>query len=127
MSKSSPRSLMFGPFPTRSAIVVDDDLVDRRLLVRVLNRGHGVTSILTASNLAQARRQVRDSRADLLVLDNALPDGNGIDFAVELAARPRSPLIIIVSDWPTPLMHEKAKMAGVRGIIAKADFFGVRS
>jgi len=63
----------------------------------------------------------------LILLDNNLPDGVGAEFALELAGNPQhaSIPVIMVSDWPTPFMWEKAASAGVLYVVNKAEF-GVR-
>jgi|TARA_B110000879_G_C11119431_1_gene491096 hypothetical protein len=56
-----------------------------------------------------------------------MPDGLGAEFAPELASDPALSNIpvIMVSDWPTPFMWEKAASAGVLFVVNKAEF-GVR-
>src|SRR4051794_12047215 len=63
-------------------LVVDDDKELRDLLVRALARdGHVVRA---CADVSTARRTVVEDRPDLVVLDLALPDGNGIDLCREL-------------------------------------------
>jgi two-component system OmpR family response regulator len=65
-------------------LVVDDDAEVRRLLVRALERdGHAVTARTTA----RAALTALGARSfDVVVLDLALPDGNGVDVCQELRA-----------------------------------------
>lgn len=42
--------------------------------------------VLTARNIAEARKHISSTRPDITVLDIMLPDGNGIDFLSELQA-----------------------------------------
>jgi hypothetical protein len=59
-----------------------------------------------------------------VLLDNALPDGVGVNFALEIAADPRlrSTRVALVTDWPTPFMLDKARMARVRAVMNKSEF-----
>lgn len=63
-------------------LVVDDHGEVRRLLQTALGRdGHVVRA---AANLAGARAILAESEVDLVVLDLALPDGEGLDLCREL-------------------------------------------
>jgi CheY-like chemotaxis protein len=58
------------------------------------------------------------------LLDNNLPDGLGANFALELAEDPKLAQIpvILVSDWPSPFMWEKAQSAGLAYVLSKTEF-----
>jgi DNA-binding response OmpR family regulator len=63
-------------------LVVDDDVEVQELLVRALERdGHVVMAVATAT---AARAALREAGADVVVLDLALPDGNGVELCREL-------------------------------------------
>jgi DNA-binding response OmpR family regulator len=83
--------------------------------------------IEVAATLNSARRALASGKVSLILLDNNLPDGIGAEFAIELAADAKlaSIPVIMVSDWPTPFMWEKAASAGVLYVVNKAEF-GVR-
>ena len=67
----------------------------------------------------------RTARPDItaLVLDNSLPDGRGVDFALEQARGPAFARLskIMVTDLPSPFMWEKARAAGITEVVIKAD------
>jgi len=76
-----------------TVLVVDDEPAIRESLAYALGRdGFGV---LEAGSLREARDQVE--RADLVVLDLMLPDGNGIELLTWLRAQSRLPVIILSS------------------------------
>lgn len=83
--------------------------------------------VKVAATLQSARLALDAGEVSLILLDNNLPDGVGAEFALELAANPKHSRIpvILVSDWPTPFMWEKAASAGVLYVVNKAEF-GVR-
>ena len=74
-------------------LVVDDEPAIRESLAFALRRD-GFT-ILEAANLKEAAAQA--DKADLLILDLVLPDGNGLDFLRRLRARTDVPVIVLTS------------------------------
>jgi two-component system, OmpR family, phosphate regulon response regulator OmpR len=79
-------------------LLIDDD---SRLSAMVGDylRGHGF-EIDVAPNLADGRRRLKTEAPDALVLDLMLPDGDGLDFARELRAEPRTkrlPLLMLTA------------------------------
>jgi DNA-binding response OmpR family regulator len=63
----------------------------REMLAR---RGYAV---LTAATLTEAREQVAGAPPDIILLDNNLPDGTGIDFLRELRKTSKIPVIMVTS------------------------------
>lgn len=94
------------------------------MMSRVMARAPGKMRVVLAGTLASARAALASGEVELILLDNNLPDGVGANFALELASDPRhrrTP-VIMVSDWPTPFMWEKAASAGVIYVVNKAEF-----
>lgn len=71
-----------------SALVVEDDDVDRERLVRMLRRCPRKIRIAQASSQAEALRLIREpeSRFDIVFLDFALQDGDGRDLVPAIRA-----------------------------------------
>ena len=75
-------------------LLVDDDPFTRSLIDDLL-RGHAV-ELSVAVNLAQARQAFRETDFNLVILDQRLPDGNGLDFFAEMRReRPRQTALLI--------------------------------
>ena len=75
-------------------LLVDDDPFTRRLF-ESLFRG-GSVELVTATNVAEARRAFDLGDFNLAILDQRLPDGNGLDlFADMRRLRPRQTAIMI--------------------------------
>jgi DNA-binding NtrC family response regulator len=75
-------------------LLVDDDSFTRRLFENLL-RG-GSIDLVTASNVAQARDAFDLSDFNLVILDQRLPDGNGLDLFAEMRKlRPRQTALMI--------------------------------
>ncbi|KEJ91043.1 response regulator [Sulfitobacter donghicola] len=105
-------------------LIVEDNTVDQLMMARVVARSQKSMRIQIAPSLQAARGALSSGAVRLILLDNDLPDGVGADFAIELASYPqlkRTP-IVMVSDWPTPFMWEKAAVAGVNYVVSKSDF-----
>lgn len=95
-------------------LVVDDDPEVRDLLVRALKRDrHDVVAV---ASVAAARASLQQGGIDLVVLDLALPDGNGVDLCRELSHMPH----------PVPVLMLTARSEvreRVRALDAGADDF----
>ncbi|MGB7241338.1 MAG: response regulator [Sulfitobacter sp.] len=107
-----------------NCLIIEDSTFDQQMMTRVMTRSFGNVHVDVASTLADARAQLADNTISLILLDNNLPDGFGADFAMELANDPelsRIP-VIMVSDWPSPFMWEKAQAAGVLFVVSKSEF-----
>lgn len=109
---------------TNCCLIVEDSDFDCERLTRVLHKVNIAFEILIAPTLKQARRTLAGRQIELILLDNNLPDGLGANFAIELAQDPNLAEIpiIMVSDWPSPFMWEKAASAGVAYVLNKSEF-----
>lgn len=107
-----------------TCLIIEDSAFDREKLSRIMRSYRNKIHIKTATTLKSARAALNDLRADLILLDNNLPDGLGANFALELAndARLADIPVIMVSDWPSLFMWEKAARAGVHYVLSKAEF-----
>lgn len=114
------------PKPSGRCLIVEDSEFDRERLTRIINRSRNPMLVEFASTLKSARRALAENTISLILLDNNLPDGVGADFALELSDDPRLSNIpvIMVSDWPSPFMWEKAATAGVAYVLSKTEFDG---
>ena len=103
-------------------LLIDDTKLGRTRLTSVLDLSCS-HELVTVSTLVQARQALGRARFDLILVDNGAPDGAGTDFALELQAHPlyRSIPLILISDWSTPFMHDKAAQARVRLVLKRED------
>lgn len=109
---------------SRTCLIVEDSTFDQRMMVRVLARTERKIGAHIVDTLDDARRVLAHQPVELILLDNNLPDGKGANFALELSKHEdwQDIPVIIVSDWPSPFMFQKAKLAGVACVINKSDF-----
>lgn len=110
--------------PVTHCLMIEDNSFDQEKIKRVLARSSLAVEMETVTTLAQARQILARGGVDMILLDNNLPDGLGADFALELARNEETSAIpiVMVSDWPSPFMWDKAHMAGVLHVVNKTDF-----
>jgi DNA-binding NtrC family response regulator len=88
--------------PDEQILVVDDDVMARDLLVRFLSlRGYHVR---TARDGREALRLIGESAPDLLILDLAMPEMNGVEVLRTLTARDYAGRTIILGGHQNDLL-----------------------
>ncbi|MGC3937843.1 response regulator [Roseobacter sp. EG26] len=109
---------------TRTCLIVEDSTFDQERIKRILDKSFKGVFVAVAATIEDARQHMSQYQTSFILLDNNLPDGTGANFAVELAQDPNFAKIpiVIVSDWPTPFMFDKAQSAGVIHVVNKSDF-----
>ncbi|MEP1767061.1 MAG: response regulator [Sulfitobacter sp.] len=112
------------PSQEATCLIVEDSRFDQQMMTRVVSRSRKNMRVEVADTLHSARRVLANGPISLILLDNHLPDGIGANFALELASDPKHAAtpVIMVSDWPTPFMWEKAASAGVHYVVNKGEF-----
>jgi CheY-like chemotaxis protein len=103
-----------------SVLVIDDDAIFRELAVCMLE-GMGLLVVGEADTIEAAGVAARKLRPQAALVDVALPDGSGVDLAVELAALPWAPRIVLTSNDPGAVTEAVARSAGATAFIAKQD------
>lgn len=90
--------------PSRSALVVDDNFYNRDLCRLALEHvGYAVTE---AENGALAVTQLEKARYDLLILDLAMPELNGVEVLREIKNRYTPMSIIVMTANPHMVIDE---------------------
>ncbi|MEM6303708.1 MAG: response regulator [Pseudomonadota bacterium] len=117
VSQISPRNLAH-------CLIIEDSAFDSQKMSRVVDKVVKGCPVRVATSLREARKMLSEAAPAFILLDNNLPDGKGADFARELAANARLAHIpvVLISDWPSPFMWEKAASAGVLHVVDKSDF-----
>lgn len=114
--------VMTKPIPHR-ALVVDDEPSMIQLLTRLLE--HAGWVVVTATRWADAKVIIEDRTTplDLLLIDQKLPDGNGMDLIPLAQARNHAPDIVVITAYQDPELLLQAIRAGVLDFLHKP--FGV--
>ena len=102
----------------RPHVLFADDNSDIRELVQIQLRAAGFC-VSTTDNATDVLRLVATERFDVLVLDQWMPDGMGIDVCRQIREFDRSTPILICSGAVTPADEESAMQAGAQGFLRK--------
>lgn len=78
-------------------LVVEDSMVFRELLVRILDKDPGIQVVGTAKDPFEARDAILQYRPDVMTLDVELPRMNGIEFLRKLMPQYPLPVVVISS------------------------------
>lgn len=105
-----------------TCLVVDDDKFSRTFIKTALYQ-IGVKSAKEASNAKEAIEQLNNFKVDLILLDQQMPEINGIDFVKNLKTKTREgldqiPVIMITVDTKEKTVLD-AKSLGIKEYIVK--------
>ena len=105
-------------------LVVEDDLANRVLLGRLLERGGH--RVVTADDGRAALEMAGQGVADVVLLDLGLPDIDGLDVCRRLRADPATAAlpVILVTGRDGAAESAEGTAAGADGTIAKPYEFG---
>ncbi|GAA1476293.1 response regulator transcription factor [Nocardioides aestuarii] len=109
--------------PTR-VLLVDDHAVLAESLSLLLGSQSDLEVVGTARTLADARRLVETSRPDVVLLDVALPDGDGIAEIPALLERHPGARVVVLTGTTSDRVLVGAVEAGAAGFLSKSG--GVR-
>lgn len=101
------------------ALIVDDNEVNRKLLVYVLEDGG--FEVRTAGNAAEALQVLATERPHVVLMDLQLPGTSGLDLTRRLKADPqmRDIVVIAVTSYAMKGDEQKARAAGCDGYLTK--------
>ena len=103
---------------TTRVLLVEDHALFRQALSLLLYR-HPHMEVMQAGSLAEARLLL--GGADVVALDNYLPDGAGTDLIVEVRTNNPEASVLILSDVPDSANRRSALAAGADGVVSKAE------
>lgn len=103
--------------PTLRILLVDDHPLLRKGLAELLLQEFPGCEIVQAASLGAATAQL-ESRWSLMILDQNLPDGRGVEFLGGLEPKP---VTLMLSMYDDGAMARMAKAAGAAGYVSKGD------
>jgi two-component system, OmpR family, response regulator len=103
------------------ALIIDDDEDLCRLLVSVLARNNIHAS--TAHTLKDAEHCLKEVRPRLVLLDNNLPDGLGIDFIKKIREFDRTIKVIMITGSTAENLQDRAEVEGIDLFVPKPFSF----
>ena len=103
--------------------IVDDSILIRRCLVRLVDKLENVTEVVEATNVPEAIRTMKEFMPDIVILDIRMPGGSGFDVLRELRKRPDHVLVIILTKYSTDVFRDEANREGADYFFDKSDEF----
>jgi DNA-binding response OmpR family regulator len=83
---------------TKTILIVEDQTISAHMLFNICEKDY---RIIFARSIADAKELLSKNEVDLILLDNQLPDGLGLDFCKELKTYHyvrHIPIIIVTAD-----------------------------
>jgi DNA-binding NtrC family response regulator len=112
------RNLIEMPSSPRGSVLIIDDEVGIRESLQTLLELEGY-DVETAANGEQGIARLGDRPVDLVLLDLALPDRNGIDVLAEIRAHAPQLSVIMITAYGTVENAVKAMQAGAANFVQK--------
>ena len=101
-------------------LIADDDASIRRLLRRLIETHGGWTVCADARDGHEAVDKTEELKPDVVVLDLAMPDMNGLQAAREISRNnPALPLLLFTVQQVSKELSQQALSAGCRGALSK--------
>lgn len=114
--RSPERSV--APLSTKVGVLVADDNISvRQALREVLDAQPDLTVVGVASDGADALRQARERRPDVVILDNDMPQRSGLD--VLKAIKDESPETVVLMFTLDDSISERARERGAANVLTK--------
>lgn len=98
-------------------LVIDDEVDICYFLTKNLKKQHYLSSYV--NNLKDAKLAVENENPSILLLDNHLPDGFGVDFAKEVKQAHPKIKIVMITAHDTTADRVTAKNSGIDYFIQK--------
>ncbi|QHQ34855.1 response regulator [Algicella marina] len=111
------------PLPLQTCLLIDDSRYDRQIIKRLARSAGLGLKFLELSNLQSARALIQTEPIDLVIADQNLPDGTGLEFAREILSGKLGigvPLILMTGHGCEKTVAD-AFDAGCMGYMSKWD------
>ena len=106
--------------PTIRIVLVDDHALVRQGFRRILEEEPGLVVVGEAGNAEDGIALVRQQRPDVVLMDMAMPDANGIQAAREILRERPDTKVLVLSMYADGQYVRSALDAGVAGYILKS-------
>jgi CheY-like chemotaxis protein len=109
-------------------ILIADDNLHIRQVLRPLIEGHEDWGVCAeAEDGVQAVNRAKQFKPDLIILDLAMPELNGIEAARQISkALPGVPMLMLTL-YASPLVEKEAEKVGVQRVISKSNSYALVS
>jgi diguanylate cyclase (GGDEF)-like protein len=104
-------------------LIVDDDLIDREMIVRALSRSKILCNITQVEMVDEALAILSKTAFDIVLLDYNLPKRNGIELLIELKDMPAhfNTVVIMTSTSKEDDLAIKSINAGAQDFLIKSE------
>jgi DNA-binding NarL/FixJ family response regulator len=106
--------------PTIRIVLIDDHALVRQGFRRILEEEPGLSVVGEAGGALEGVALVRQTRPDVVLMDMAMPDANGIHAAREILRERPETRILVLSMYSDSQYVRSALDAGVAGYILKS-------
>lgn len=106
-------------------MLIDDHPLMRAGLRGLIEAEADMNVCAEASTAAEAMAKVRDANPDMVIVDIALPDSNGLDVLKRIRSWNEHVKTIVVSMYEAALFAERALRAGALGYVNKEEAIDV--
>ncbi|OXM99508.1 transcriptional regulator [Bifidobacterium vansinderenii] len=108
--------------PITVSIVDDDPMICQAMSLILNDYSDGrITVVSTSTNGVEAVERARVERPDVVLMDIAMPDGDGIEATARMRALPSPPHVLILTSLSPSNTVERAAEAGAEGFVSKTD------
>jgi DNA-binding NarL/FixJ family response regulator len=102
-------------------LIADDDISIRRLLRRLIESHHGWSICGDAKDGNEAVSKAGQLSPDVIVLDLAMPEMNGLQAAREISrSSPDLPMLLLTVQQVSNELNNEAAHAGFKGAVSKS-------
>src|SRR6266498_1446432 len=102
-------------------LIADDDLSIRRLIIRLIEAHPDWSICGDARNGQEAVTKASELSPDVVVLDLAMPQMNGLQAAREIIRhQPDTPLLLLTVQQVSKELTKEAVLAGFKGAVSKS-------
>lgn len=103
--------------------IVDDDPMICQAMTMILNdySGDRITVVSTSTSGVEAVEKARKEQPDVVLMDIAMPNGDGIEATARMKALPSPPHVLILTSLSPSNTAERAAEAGAEGFVSKTD------
>ncbi len=105
--------------PTIKILIVDDDPLVRSGLALILGGTPTLSVVAQAANGAEGLAAIDEHDPDVVLMDIRMPVMDGLQATEALAARPRSPKVIVLTTFDADEYVLRALAAGANGFLLK--------
>jgi len=103
-----------------AVIIADDHRMVAEGIAHLIEKGHAGHVCAIASTLGEAEALLTEHQPDVLLLDVALSDGDGIDALPVLAAVSPTTHFVVLTMYAEPSVIRRALEVGVEGYLLKS-------